>query len=44
VTTPSPSGELEVLRDKIRRTFANLTGRGVSTNARVRRALAEALG
>jgi hypothetical protein len=37
------SGELTTLQDKIRRTFGSLTGRDLSTNARVRRALAEAL-
>ena len=35
--------ELTALQDKIRRTFGSLTGRDLSTNARVRRALAEAL-
>ncbi|HEX3788505.1 MAG TPA: ferritin-like domain-containing protein [Pseudonocardiaceae bacterium] len=37
------TGELDQLRDKIRRTFGNLTGLDLSSNARVRRALAEAL-
>jgi hypothetical protein len=36
-------GELDVLQDKIRRTFAGMTGLDLSSNARVRRALAEAL-
>ncbi len=36
-------GELELLRAKIRRTFSSLTGRDLSSNARVRRALAEAI-
>jgi hypothetical protein len=36
-------GELEALRHKVRGTFGRLTGRDLSTNARVRRALAEAL-
>ncbi|WP_405136975.1 ferritin-like domain-containing protein [Nocardia sp. NBC_01388] len=36
-------GELEVLHDKVRRTFATLTGRDVSSNAKVRRALADAI-
>jgi hypothetical protein len=37
------SGELAVLQDKIRRTFSGMTGRDLSSNARVRRALAEVL-
>jgi hypothetical protein len=37
------AGELETLRAKIRRTFASLTGMDLSTNARVRRALADVL-
>jgi rubrerythrin len=36
-------GELDALQDKVRRTFGSLTGRDLSTNGRVRRALAEAL-
>jgi rubrerythrin len=36
-------GELEQLQAKIRRTFGSLTGRDLSSNARVRRALAEAI-
>jgi hypothetical protein len=36
-------GELERLQDKIRRTFGSLTNKDLSTNARVRRALAESL-
>lgn len=37
------AGELELLQAKIRRTFGSLTGRDLSSNARVRRALAEAI-
>jgi len=37
------NGGLDVLQDKIRRTFGALTGLDLGTNARVRRALAEAL-
>lgn len=37
------TGELEKLQDNIRRAFAALTGMDVSSNARVRRRLAEAL-
>lgn len=37
------AGELDRLQDKIRRTFGALTGLDLSTNARVRRRLAEAL-
>ena len=37
------AGELDGLQAKIRRTFGSLTGRDLSTNARVRRALAEAI-
>ena len=37
------TGELELLQDKIRRTFGSLTGRDLGSNARVRRALAEAI-
>ena len=37
------AGELAVLQDKIRRTFGNLVGQDLGSNARVRRALAEAL-
>ncbi|WP_067445850.1 ferritin-like domain-containing protein [Nocardia alba] len=36
-------GELAVLHDKVRRTFAGITGLDLSTNARVRRALADAI-
>jgi hypothetical protein len=38
------TGELDELQAKIRKTFAGLTGRDLSTNGKVRRALAEALG
>jgi hypothetical protein len=37
------TGELDRLQDKIRRTFGALTGLEISTNARIRRRLAEAL-
>lgn len=37
------NGELDALHDKIRRTFAGITKLDLSTNARIRRALAEAL-
>lgn len=37
------TGELDVLRNKIRRTFGRLTGYDLSSNALVRRALAEVL-
>jgi len=37
------AGELDELHGKIRRTFARLTGCDLSSNARVRRALAEAI-
>ena len=37
------AGELDRLQDKIRRTFGALTDLDLSTNARVRRRLAEAL-
>jgi hypothetical protein len=37
------TGEIEELQDKIRRTFASLTGLDLSSNARVRRALAEVI-
>ncbi len=37
------TGELDRLQDKIRRTFGSMTGLDVSTNARIRRRLAEAL-
>ena len=37
------AGELALLQAKIRRTFGSLTGRDLSSNARVRRALAEAI-
>ena len=37
------TGELDRLQDKIRRTFGALTGLEMSTNARIRRRLAEAL-
>jgi hypothetical protein len=37
------AGELGELQAKIRRTFGSLTGRDLSSNARVRRALAEAI-
>ncbi|MEV6060298.1 ferritin-like domain-containing protein [Nocardia asteroides] len=36
-------GELEVLHDKVRRTFAGITGLDLSSNAKVRRALADAI-
>ncbi|GLZ36524.1 ferritin-like domain-containing protein [Actinokineospora sp. NBRC 105648] len=36
-------GELDVLQDKIRRTFGGMTGLDLSSNAKVRRALAEVL-
>lgn len=36
-------GELDVLHDKIRRTFGNMTGLDLSSNARVRRALADVI-
>lgn len=36
-------GELEVLHDKVRRTFASLTGLDLSSNAKVRRALADTI-
>ncbi|MFF0543590.1 ferritin-like domain-containing protein [Nocardia thailandica] len=36
-------GELDVLHDKVRRTFAGITGLDLSSNARVRRALADAI-
>ncbi|MEC3918553.1 ferritin-like domain-containing protein [Nocardia sp. CDC160] len=36
-------GELEVLHDKVRRTFGTMTGLELSSNAKVRRALAEAI-
>nr|WP_255495567.1 ferritin-like domain-containing protein [Nocardia sp. GTS18] len=36
-------GELEVLHDKVRRTFASITGLDLSSNAKVRRALADAI-
>ncbi|MFF0457806.1 ferritin-like domain-containing protein [Nocardia africana] len=36
-------GELDVLHEKVRRTFAGMTGLDLSTNAKVRRALAEAI-
>ncbi|WP_067865164.1 ferritin-like domain-containing protein [Nocardia shimofusensis] len=36
-------GELDALHDKVRRTFAGITGLDLSSNARVRRALADAL-
>ena len=36
-------GELRQLQDKIRKTFAGITGLDLSSNARVRRALAEAI-
>ncbi|GAA5069274.1 hypothetical protein HNP84_008959 [Thermocatellispora tengchongensis] len=36
-------GELDVLHGKVRRTFGNITGLDLSSNAKVRRALAEAL-
>jgi hypothetical protein len=36
-------GELRLLQDKIRKTFAGLTGLDLTSNARVRRALAESL-
>ncbi len=38
------SGELEVLQAKIRKTFGSLTGHDLSSNGRVRRALAGSLG
>ncbi len=38
------SGELETLQAKIRKTFGSLTDRDLSTNGKVRRALAGALG
>lgn len=38
------TGELDELQGKIRRTFGSLTGRDLSGNGKVRRALAEALG
>jgi rubrerythrin len=41
--TVAADGELDVLQDKIRRTFAGITGLDLSSNARVRRALAEAI-
>lgn len=37
-------GELDKLQDKIRRAFTSLTGLDLSSNARIRRRLAEALG
>ncbi|MCX4091582.1 ferritin-like domain-containing protein [Nocardia sp. alder85J] len=37
------AGELEVLHDKVRRTFAGMTGLDLSSNAKVRRALADAI-
>jgi len=36
-------GELDLLHDKIRRTFSGMTGLDLSTNGKVRRALAESL-
>ncbi|MFF0488201.1 ferritin-like domain-containing protein [Nocardia sp. NPDC003482] len=36
-------GELEDLHDKVRRTFAGITGLDLSSNAKVRRALADAI-
>ncbi len=36
-------GELDVLHNKVRKTFGSITGLDLSTNAKVRRALAEAL-
>ncbi|MEU7141786.1 ferritin-like domain-containing protein [Nocardia sp. NPDC046473] len=36
-------GELDVLHDKVRRTFANMTGLDLSSNAKVRRALADTI-
>ncbi|MFC8043418.1 ferritin-like domain-containing protein [Nocardia sp. NPDC057353] len=36
-------GELDVLHDKIRRTFGSMTGLDLSSNARVRRALADVI-
>ena len=38
------TGELDELQNKIRKTFGSLTDRDLSSNGKVRRALAEALG
>ncbi|OHV28909.1 ferritin [Parafrankia soli] len=44
LTQVATEGELAHLQDKIRRAFGSLTGLDLTTNARVRRNLAEALG